>query len=166
MKALEKNEQVRFINPDLRPPQLQQQGNYTSSGKKNYEMKPNKGLLDRNVIINLSKGLISREDIAQHYDSLYASIISYVETLGYRFTDEEEKEMVNEVLNQVEIINLNQVIADTAVAYRQRRKIKLADSLILATAKHLGADLRTSDIADFKNVEPDVRLVQPPLKSQ
>jgi predicted nucleic acid-binding protein len=124
-------------------------------------MSGNKGLLDSNVIIDISKGNLSTESIIKDYDYLYTSIISYVETLGYQFTDEEEKELVLEVLKQVEIVDLNKTIADIAIQYRQRRKIKLPDALVLATAKYLDADLLTSDVADFKNVDSSVRLVTP-----
>jgi predicted nucleic acid-binding protein len=124
-------------------------------------MSGNKGLLDSNVIIDISKGNLSTESIIKDYDYLYTSIISYVETLGYQFTDEEEKELVLEVLKQVEIVDLNKTIAHIAIQYRQRRKIKLPDALVLATAKYLDADLLTSDVADFKNVDSSVRLVTP-----
>jgi predicted nucleic acid-binding protein len=124
-------------------------------------MSGTKGLLDSNVIIDLSKGNLLTEDLVKDYDSLYTSIISYVETLGYSFSDDDERAVVLAVLNQVEIVDLNQTIADIAIQYRQRRKIKLPDALVLATAKHLEADLLTSDIHDFKNVDPSVRLVAP-----
>jgi predicted nucleic acid-binding protein len=130
-------------------------------GNKPYAMSGTKGLLDSNVIIDLSKGNLSTEDLVKDYDSLYTSIISYVETLGYSFTDEEERTVVLAVLNQVEIVDLNQTIADIAIEYRQRRKIKLPDALVLATAKHLDADLLTNDIHDFKNVDPSVQLIAP-----
>ncbi|MEN9610547.1 MAG: hypothetical protein RLZZ628_1361 [Bacteroidota bacterium] len=127
-------------------------------------MSGNKGLLDSNVIIDASKGIISTGDLINQYDYLYTSIISYVETLGYRFEDAEEKELVLQILSHVEIVDLNQQIADIAIEYRQRRKIKLPDALVLATAKYIEAVLLTSDVADFKNVDNSVRIVVPPKK--
>jgi predicted nucleic acid-binding protein len=127
-------------------------------------MSGNKGLLDSNVIIDASKGILSIEDLINQYDYLYTSIISYVETLGYRFDDESEKALVLQILGQLQIIDLNQQIADIAIEYRQRRKIKLPDALVLATAKHIQAVLLTSDVADFKNVDPSVKIVAPPPK--
>jgi predicted nucleic acid-binding protein len=84
--------------------------------------------------------------------------------LGYRFDDESEKALVLQILGQLQIIDLNQQIADIAIEYRQRRKIKLPDALVLATAKHIQAVLLTSDVADFKNVDPSVKIVAPPPK--
>ena len=99
--------------------------------------------------------------MVNEYDYLYTSIISYVETKGYNFEDNEEKEIVNQILNSIEIVNLNREIADTAIEYRKQKKIKLPDALILATAKYLKADLLTSDISDFQNIDKSVKLVEP-----
>jgi len=124
-------------------------------------MSGNKGLLDSNVIIDASKGIVSEQDIVNDYDFLYTSIISYVETQGYNFTDNEEKEIVEKILSSVEIVNINKEIADLAIDYRKHKKIKLPDALILATARYLNADLLTSDISDFQNVDKSVNLVEP-----
>jgi predicted nucleic acid-binding protein len=124
-------------------------------------MSGNKALLDSNVIIDTSKGLVSTQDIVNKYDFLYVSIISYVETKGYNFADNEENQIVTEILNSIEIVNLNKEIADTAIEYRKQKKIKLPDALILATAKHLKADLITSDISDFQNIDKSVNLIEP-----
>jgi predicted nucleic acid-binding protein len=52
-------------------------------------------------------------------------------------------------------------IADLAVNYRKVRKIKLADSLILATARKLNADLISSNIDDFINIDKNVNVIKP-----
>jgi predicted nucleic acid-binding protein len=124
-------------------------------------MSGKKGLLDSNIIIYASKGSVSTEDLIENYDFLYTSIISYAETLGYSFPNEAEKQAILQILRQVEIVDLNKTIADIAIVYRQNKKIKLPDALVLATAKHLEADLITSDVADFKNVDKSVRIVTP-----
>jgi predicted nucleic acid-binding protein len=127
-------------------------------------MANHKVLLDTNIIIDVSKGILSQEEIFKDYEKFYTSVITCVEALGYQFTDEEEKELILEIIRQVEVVDINQAITQIAIAYKQRRKIQLADALILATAKHIDADLLTSDIADFKNVDTSVRLVQPKRK--
>jgi len=127
-------------------------------------MSGNKGLLDSNVIIDASKGIVSIQDIVNEYDYLYTSIISYVETLGFNFSDNEEKEIVIKIINSLEIINLSKEIADTAIGYRKRKKIKLPDALVLATAKNINADLITSDILDFQNIDKSIKLVEPQKK--
>jgi len=124
-------------------------------------MSGNKGLLDSNIIIDASKGIISIQEITEDYDFLYASLISYVETLGYNFVDNEEVKIVEQILNSIEIVDLTKEIADIAIDYRKMKKIKLPDALVLATSKYLKADLITSDIMDFQNVDNSVKIVQP-----
>lgn len=124
-------------------------------------MNGNRALLDSNVIIYASKGIISIQDIVSEYDFLFTSIISYIETLGYNFEKKEEKESVNYILDNVEIVNLNKEIADIAIEYRKKKKIKLPDSVVIASAKNLKADLLTSDISDFHNIDLSVRLIEP-----
>jgi len=124
-------------------------------------MNGNSGLLDSNVIIDASKGIISMQDIVKDYDNLYISIITYVETLGYNFADNEEKEIITQILNIIEIIELNKKIADIAINYRKIKKIKLPDALVLATAKNIKADLITSDITDFQNIDKTVKIIEP-----
>jgi len=124
-------------------------------------MSGNKGLLDSNVLIDASKGIVSTQDIVNEYDYLYTSIISYVETLGYNYSDNEEKEIVKQILDNVEIVDLNKQIADIAIDYRKIKKIKLPDALVLATAKYLNANLLTSDVSDFQNIDKSVKIVEP-----
>jgi len=124
-------------------------------------MNGNKGVLDSNVIIDASKGIISTQNIVNEYDYLYSSIISYVENKGYNYSDNEEKEIVTQILNSVEIVDVNKEIADIAINYRKIKKIKLPDALVLATAKYLNADLLTSDVSDFQNIDKSVKIVEP-----
>ncbi|MEY4904998.1 MAG: hypothetical protein RLZZ292_2813 [Bacteroidota bacterium] len=124
-------------------------------------MSGNKALLDSNVIIDASKNIVNVQEIVRQYDYLYTSIISYVETLGYNFINQEEKEIVLQILDSIEIVNLNKEIADIAIEYRKRKKIKLPDAFVLATAKYMSADLLTSDISDFQNIDVSVKIVEP-----
>ena len=81
------------------------------------------GLLDSNVIIDASKGIISIEQIVNRYDLLYTSIINYVEVLGYNFDNEQEREIIVEILDTIPCIALSKEIADIAIEIRKRRKI-------------------------------------------
>ncbi len=124
-------------------------------------MNGNKALLDSNVIIDIAKGIITTNQLTQNYSFLCTSIINYIETLGYNFSDADEKEIIDQILTSLEIINLNKEIADIAVEYRKLKKIKLPDALILATAKYAEAHLITSDISDFQNIDNSVKIVEP-----
>ena len=51
------------------------------------------------------------------------------------------------------IIFIDQKIADMAIEIRKKRRMKLPDSIIAATAKTLNLCLVTRNINDFKKVE-------------
>jgi predicted nucleic acid-binding protein len=55
----------------------------------------------------------------------------------------------------LEIIEINQEIADQAIIYRKNKskKIKLPDAIILASAKYVNADLLSDD---FQNIDSTV----------
>ena len=124
-------------------------------------MSGNRGLMDSNVIIDAAKGRISIQDIVNRYDHLYTSLICYAETLGYCFDDDDEQAIITEILTNIEIVNPDITIADIAIGYRKKKKIKLPDAFILATAKQVNADLLTSNIADFHYIDPNVNIISP-----
>lgn len=129
-------------------------------------MSGRKVLLDSNIIIYLSKGLLDIENIFEKYDELYISIITYMELLGFRFTNKKELTLIKELLNYFEIINLNSEIAEDVIAIKQKKKIKLPDAIIWATAKFIGSDLLTRNIKDFLDISKDVNIVNPYADSE
>lgn len=124
-----------------------------------------KAVLDSNVIIDLAKQQIS-PNFADHYAELCTSIISYIEVLGYDFGEDlAQKEAIMDWLSSLPVENLSMPIAEYAIEYRKKRKIKLPDALILATARYLEADLLTSNESDFKEVDQNVNIIVPQRKS-
>jgi predicted nucleic acid-binding protein len=121
-------------------------------------MSGNKAILDTNVIIFASKQQIDVERLLVSYDVFYTSIISFMEVYGYDFTIQAEKELIDEVFENLEVIDINKEIAKQVIIYRKNRskKIKLPDAIILATAKYLEADLVTDDWDDFQGVDEEV----------
>lgn len=119
------------------------------------------GLLDTNVIIDISKNLIDANKILNKYNYLYISIISYVELLGYNFASDEDLLIIKSIVNNIPISFIDLEIANFAISYRKIKKIKIADSLILATARKLNADLITSNISDFINIDTNVKVTKP-----
>lgn len=81
-----------------------------------------------------------------------------MEVYGYDFIIQEEKELVDEVFENLEVVDVNKEIARQFVIYRKSKtkKIKLPDAIILATAKYLGADLVTDDWYDFQGIDSQV----------
>lgn len=110
-------------------------------------MSGNKAVLDSNLMIFVSKRKIDLQKLRSGYDEFYVSIITYIEAYAYEFPDQTEKNLIDQFFDLVEIIELDQTIADQAILYRKNKikKIKLPDAVILATAKYINADLLTDD---------------------
>lgn len=106
--------------------------------------------------------MIDRRKLLAAYDEFYVSIITYMEVYAYEFTNPEEKNLIDEIFANLEIVEINKVIADQAIIYRKNKtkKIKLPDAIILATTKFLGADLLTDDHDDFRNIDSNVNVVK------
>lgn len=130
-------------------------------GKNNCEMNGTKrALLDTNVIIFASKNLIDIEQLLLEYEEFYVSLVTFMEVYGFAFTKEEEKELVDELFENLEVVEINTAIANKVVIYRREgsKKIKLPDAIILATADFIGADLVTDDWDDFKGIDDSVTV--------
>ncbi|MCP5052707.1 MAG: type II toxin-antitoxin system VapC family toxin [bacterium] len=118
-------------------------------------------LVDSNIIIYLSKGLLKIEDILEGYDDFYISIITYMEVLGFQFSDEKEVGIIKKLLNYFKMVNINTEIAENVISFKQKKKIKLPDAIILATAAFMQCDLLTRNVKDFKAIAGDVKIVDP-----
>lgn len=121
-------------------------------------MSGNKAILDSNPIILASKELIDVEEMLSRYDKFYASIISYAEVYAFDFQSSAEKDIIDEIFANLEIIELNKTVADQAIIYRKNKikKLKLPDAIILASAKIVNAELLTGDWDDFQNIDSTV----------
>ncbi len=60
-----------------------------------------------------------------------------MEVYAYDFQNRDEKDLTDELFANLEIVEVNRAIADQAIIYRKNKvkKIKLPDTIILATAK-------------------------------
>jgi len=130
------------------------------NGKIRLEMSGTKALLDTNLIILLSKRGIDVDSLLASYDEFYVSIITYMETYGYEFNNSDEKDLIDAFFELVEVVDVNLSVAQNVILYKtsKKRKIKLPDAIILATAKYLDADLLTDDWDDFVNIDVDVNV--------
>ncbi len=84
-----------------------------------------------------------------------------MEVLGFQFSDKQEIEIIKELLEYFEMVNINSEIADTVISFKQKKKIKLPDAIILATAKFMQCDLLTRNVKDFKDIAENVDIVNP-----
>lgn len=118
-------------------------------------------LLDSNVIIYATKGILDLEQITKQYLTVQTSIICFTEVAGYAFDDQAQEVAVMHALDNLQILPLEMGVALHAIRYRKMRKIKLPDALILATARHAGSDLLTFNSKDFVGLDQEVNVVTP-----
>ena len=121
-------------------------------------MNGNNAILDSNILIYLSKNELPLAFLDQ-FDSLFISVISYMEVLGYTFRDSEEENLVKEIMDLFSVRFIDQQIAEIVIKYRKQQRIKLPDAIIAATAEANGLCLVTRNIDDFKNI--DIRILNP-----
>ncbi|MCY7327644.1 MAG: type II toxin-antitoxin system VapC family toxin [Saprospiraceae bacterium] len=120
-------------------------------------------ILDSNVLIYRSKNLLDLREFFGRYKNVAVSVITYMETLGHRFENSVEEETIRQILETLIIVQTDMNIAEKVIAYKQIRRIKTPDAIILATASYLDADLITVNESDFKGLDPAVRIIVPML---
>lgn len=110
-------------------------------------------MIDTNVIIYLTQRKLKISDFAKKGGYLYISSISYIETLGYPFQNQDEEKEVSEFCEMFERIFLTKEIEKQTILIRKSNKIKLPDAIIAATAMIYNLTLVTHDRDDFKNIQ-------------
>jgi len=102
-------------------------------------------LLDSNIIIYLSQGKLFIDDVFASNGDYAISLITYMEILSYRFTSREEEDFIHQLLSLFTVIDIDKEIAEAVIRLRKRRKIKLPDAVIVATAQVYNLILYTND---------------------
>ena len=113
----------------------------------------NSFLIDTNVIIYSTQGVLDLDDFVKNEDDLYISSITYMEALGFPFQDKNEEKKVTKLCETFERIFLTKEIEKQTILIRKSNKIKLPDAIIAATAMVLNLTLVTYNIDDFKNIQ-------------
>ncbi|MBX2895962.1 MAG: type II toxin-antitoxin system VapC family toxin [Cyclobacteriaceae bacterium] len=118
-------------------------------------MNGNKLLLDTNIIIYFLSGDRTLANIL-HKKTLFVSFISQLELLRYSALSTRQMVKIENFLAQSTIIDINQEIKENVISLSKKHKLKLPDSLILATAIHLDLPLITADKDLIKITEVSV----------
>ena len=124
-------------------------------------MSGKEALFDSNIFVYISQKKLDFDKLIQNYDFFHSSIISYMEVMGYNFTDSREKLIVENLFHEFNIINIDNEIAESVIEIRKKKKIKLPDAIVYATASCYGLDLITRNENDFVNIDDTVRIINP-----
>ncbi len=116
-----------------------------------------KGLFDTNILIDYLAGIDeARRELALYRSSLI-SVITWMEVLVGAADDEEERAL-RSFLSKFRLLEVDQAIGELAVSLRRRRKIRLPDAVIWATAQANDALLVTRNTKSFPEGAPGVRV--------
>ncbi|HHP7241400.1 MAG TPA: PIN domain-containing protein [Cyclobacteriaceae bacterium] len=114
-------------------------------------MNGNSVLVDTNIALYLLSGDKGLSDLLYN-KKLYVSFITQLELLSYHGVTSKEQVEVEKFLEDCIIIDINSRIKQSVIKIRKIVKIKLPDSIILATSEYLGVPVISAD-GDFKNLE-------------
>lgn len=114
-------------------------------------MNGNKLFLDTNIILYFLSG---DKTLAELLDGkqFYLSFITQLELLAFAGISRKDQQIIEELLGQCVIIDINAEIKLKVVDIRKKYKIKIPDSIVIATSLYLDLPLLTADSA-FKKVE-------------
>lgn len=104
-------------------------------------------LLDTNIIIDYLNGDTRAKQFFDREPKPAISIITYIETLIG--ANDDVKDATRAFLKGLDIVQINEGIAEIAIGLRQALCLKLPDAIILASAQFIGATLVTRNTKDF-----------------
>lgn len=106
-------------------------------------------LVDSNVLINLVNGKPEALDLLKSVNATpnrcaYSSV-TRMEVLGWSGMTEVQEQFANRLLSTMLHLPITHDVEDETIALRRRRKVKLPDAIIAATAASNGLQLLTLD---------------------
>ena len=120
-------------------------------------------LIDTNIIIYYLEGeQAAISFLRTDRGKLAISSITWMETLSYPFTADEEQ-VVRTFLQEFRLIEISSPVMELSVEIRRKKKMKLPDTIIAASAVHHDLILVTRNIKDFKGTT--VKTIDPFLAS-
>lgn len=110
-------------------------------------------LLDTNILIYLLQGNTSLREVLED-KTWFISFVNEMELLMKPSISSAELKAVEALLEECFIIEMNSAIKETAIKNARQHKLKLADSIVLATAQEQNIPLITAD-GIFKKLAND-----------
>lgn len=105
-------------------------------------------MLDTNIVLYLLSGDKVLSELL--FDKkLYISFINQLELLGFRGITKDQHSEISKFIKECIVIDINEEIKREVIELRRTSRLKLPDSIVLATAKFLSIPVITSDV-DFK----------------
>lgn len=114
-------------------------------------MNGTKLFIDTNIVVYLLNGDDTLSSFLQGR-TVYVSFITQLELLGYNGLTVQEERDIEEFLSHCIIVDINPGIKREVIRIRKNYKVKLPDSIIMASTLYLDLPVLTAD-GDFNRVE-------------
>lgn len=101
-------------------------------------------VVDTSLIINLFNGVTEVKELIAGRD-LFVSVISEIEVLSFPGITQEDTALLKSFLSECYVIDIEPAIKDITIDIRSRKKVKLPDAVIAATAIYFGLPLFSMD---------------------
>lgn len=109
-------------------------------------------LIDTNIIIYYLEGEQAAVSFLQaNRGKLYISSITWMETLSYQFSPDEEQ-LVRAFLQEFRQVEISFPVMELSVEIRRMKRLKLPDAIIASSAIQNNLTLVTRNIKDFKGI--------------
>jgi predicted nucleic acid-binding protein len=118
-------------------------------------------IFDNNILIYISKNILTVADVLPVDVEPKISVVSYIEALGYAFATEKDKFYMEQICSLCQRLELTEDIVQQTVRLKSKYKIKLPDAIIYATASVQNTPLLTNNVADFTALDGNVQLINP-----
>lgn len=115
-----------------------------------------KALFDTNILIDYLGGIGAAKKELGRYEYRAISTITWMEVLVG--TTSEEEASIRKWLGSFDVITLDGDVANRAVEIRKRRRIRLPDAIVWASAQVNSLLLVSRNIKDFPADEPGIRV--------
>jgi predicted nucleic acid-binding protein len=112
-------------------------------------------LFDTNILIDHLNAVPQARAEIERFEDRAISIVTWMEVMVG--ADDEVADATRRFLEGFSVIELDNTVAQRAVALRRGHRIKLPDAVIWATAQVTGRLLVTRNIRDFPKDDPGVR---------
>jgi predicted nucleic acid-binding protein len=116
-----------------------------------------KALFDTNILIDYLAGSDNARKELTRYDARLVSVVTWMEVLAGARNDAEE-DVIRMFLRDFTVVEISKPIAQAATTIRRKRRVRLPDAMIWATAEAESALLVTRNTKDFPKHDPGVRV--------
>ena len=113
-------------------------------------------VFDTNILIDYLNGIADAQDELDRYANRAISVITWIEVMVG--TSPATEQATRNFLRGFALIELDDGVAEEAVALRKAHRIKLPDAIVWASARRRSALLVTRNSKDFPAGDPGIRM--------